>query len=613
MFGGVLPRDQLCSNGKAIFDSYAEASGQIFNYEKSSIFCSGKLSAEQISAMKNIFQLKMVSKYEKYLGLPSMIGRKKTSFFNEVKPKVLSKILNWQHKFFSSGGKEVLIKAVAQGVPAYAMSVFKIPSTLCEDIQKAMAKFWWGNKKEKNGIHWARWERMSHAKHRGGLGFRDISSFNQALVAKQSWRIIQDSESLMARVLKARYFKHEGFLNAKIGTNPSFIWRSILWGRKIILKGTRWRIGSGEEVQVYNSNWLPRPTTFRPISPRTLAADTKVADLIDPEREWKMDLIRQHFVQDDADIIQRIPLPRSSARDELCWHYDKLGRYSVKSGYQIALKEKFQNVPSSSKPKPSQWNAIWKLDLPDKLKIFMWRAAKNLLPTAENLWKRKVIPNPTCQRCNQGVETSFHALVECKAAKKIRQHSSLAAVERPSSHRGSMLDVFLDTSRLLSKKEAELQIAYWWVTWYARNHFLFKRKKLDPLISTAKAEAVVEAFRRYKKPEHQQRESTKAEGAKQWKPPPKNWYKVNVDAAIDNQRQRVGLAVVVRNDNGDIVAAAIKLSTFNGEVSFAEAEAIEWGMQVARSAGITSVIFESDCQVAVDLANNRKGSKTEIF
>ena len=64
-----------------------------------------------------------------------------------------------------------------------------------------------------------------------------------------------------------------------------------------------------------------------------------------------------------------------------------------------------------------------------------------------------------------------------------------------------------------------------------------------------------------------------------------------MDAAIDNQRQRVGLGVVVRNDNGDIVAAAIKLSTFNREVSFAEAEAIEWGMQVAGSAGITSVIF----------------------
>lgn len=63
-----------------------------------------------------------------------MVGRKRTSFFNEVKLKVLNKISNWQHKLFSSGGKEVLIKVVAQVIVAYAMSVIKIPIGLCNDI-----------------------------------------------------------------------------------------------------------------------------------------------------------------------------------------------------------------------------------------------------------------------------------------------------------------------------------------------------------------------------------------------------------------------------------------------------------------------------------------------
>ena len=87
---------------------------------------------------------------------------------------------------------------------------------------------------------------MCQAKSRGGMGFRDVSNFNQALVTKQGWRIIQVSDSLVARVMKARYFKHSSFMEGKTDSYPSFMWRSILWGREVVEKGLRWRIGNGE-------------------------------------------------------------------------------------------------------------------------------------------------------------------------------------------------------------------------------------------------------------------------------------------------------------------------------------------------------------------------------
>ncbi|KAL9419623.1 hypothetical protein AB3S75_037401 [Citrus x aurantiifolia] len=85
-----------------------------------------------------------------------MIGRKRSSFFADIKLKIHNKVSNWQHKFFSVGGKEVLIKAAAQAIPAYAMSVFKIPMSICDDIQRIIAKFWWGSGTDKKAIHWSR-------------------------------------------------------------------------------------------------------------------------------------------------------------------------------------------------------------------------------------------------------------------------------------------------------------------------------------------------------------------------------------------------------------------------------------------------------------------------
>lgn len=103
------------------------------------MFFRGNTPVRQINEIKIIFQLNVVSRHEKNLGLPFMVGRKKVSFFNDIKLTDFSKISNWQSKFFSSGGKEVLIKVIAQAILAYAMSVFRILIGLCADIQREVA------------------------------------------------------------------------------------------------------------------------------------------------------------------------------------------------------------------------------------------------------------------------------------------------------------------------------------------------------------------------------------------------------------------------------------------------------------------------------------------
>ena len=71
----------------------------------------------------------------------------------------------------SSGNKEILIKAVAQEIPTYVMSVFRLPASVCDDLTKMMRRYWWGVENGKRKKAWLSWERMMLPKAMGGMGF----------------------------------------------------------------------------------------------------------------------------------------------------------------------------------------------------------------------------------------------------------------------------------------------------------------------------------------------------------------------------------------------------------------------------------------------------------
>ncbi|KAK9203246.1 hypothetical protein WN943_013500 [Citrus x changshan-huyou] len=86
-----------------------------------------------------------------------------------------------------------------------------------------------------------------------------------------------------------------------------------------------------------------------------------VSELINEKHEWNEELIQQHFLRVDAEQITKIPLPRQPKPNQVVWHYDKKGEYSVKSGYQLALKMKTPDMASCLEEKQNSWNSIWYL------------------------------------------------------------------------------------------------------------------------------------------------------------------------------------------------------------------------------------------------------------
>ena len=86
------------------------------------------------------------------------------------------------------------------------------------------------------------------------MGFCDLYAFNLAMLAKQGWRMLENPTSLMARMYKARYFPNGDTLNASIGSNPSYAWRSIHKSIEIIQQGTRWRVGNGKTIHIWDDS-----------------------------------------------------------------------------------------------------------------------------------------------------------------------------------------------------------------------------------------------------------------------------------------------------------------------------------------------------------------------
>ncbi|KAK3198215.1 hypothetical protein Dsin_021630 [Dipteronia sinensis] len=168
---------------------------------------------------------------------------------------------------------------------------------------------------------------MCRSKEDGGLGFRDVGLFNQAMLAKHECRLLCNLSSLVARVLKAR-------------------------------------IGDGRSISVYKDQLLPRPPSFRIRPVRRLPDQIVVSDLMEKSSRWSEPLLNDCFDEEEAEIILGIPISCSPLRDSWLWHFDMKGSFSVRSTYKIAWNLQSTSEASSSLVSPSWWKKLCLLNLP---------------------------------------------------------------------------------------------------------------------------------------------------------------------------------------------------------------------------------------------------------
>ena len=150
-----------------------------------------------------------------------------------------------------------------------------------------------------------------------------------------------DDESLSAQILKAAYYPDGSLLDATLGPHPSQIWRAILDGRDVLAQGVIRRIGDGETTNIWDHNWIPRPSFKRPITSLVQAPPERVSELIDETTtSWKEELVRAVFTPFDAEEILKIPLCTRRIDDFWAWSETPRGIFTVASAYRMLVSTK---------------------------------------------------------------------------------------------------------------------------------------------------------------------------------------------------------------------------------------------------------------------------------
>ncbi|KAL0003811.1 hypothetical protein SO802_011372 [Lithocarpus litseifolius] len=330
-----------------------------------------------------------------------------------------------------------------------------------------------------------------------------------------------------------------------------------------------------------------------------------VSALIDHDtKHWKADLVKRIFLPFEADTILSIPLSYTLPDDKLIWMGNRRGEFTVRSAYYVALPivESIQEGESScGDPRTQLWKKVWHFNLPSKIRIFAWRACMNALPTMLNLKIRGVCTEAICPTCDQCIENTSHAFLECDTPRSIWSLWS----GRPAfleNRQADIVDVALHVICNGSSQDLETFFVTAWYIWFNRNQIVFESTSLLPSQIWDSALRLAKDFKGALSPVVQLHDCRTTH----WSLPPPGFYKVQVHGASSLDCLSSSIGVIIGDSSGHVTAALSRPLPACYSPEAAEAIALEHGIILAHEMNIPHVLLESDSLSTVQSIHAKK-------
>ena len=155
-----------------------------------------------------------------------------------------------------------LIQSVLTSLPIYYFSFFRVPQTVINKLIKIQQRFLWGGGHDSKKIAWISWETVCLPKDKGGLGIKDINTFNLALLGKWMWNLMHQQGALWVAVLEAKYEGWRGLTEEGSSNLQSMWWRDLKRAihqshhGKILQHEINWKVEAGDKVKFWEDRWI---------------------------------------------------------------------------------------------------------------------------------------------------------------------------------------------------------------------------------------------------------------------------------------------------------------------------------------------------------------------
>ncbi|KAL8093239.1 hypothetical protein AgCh_035216 [Apium graveolens] len=378
------------------------------------------------------------------------------------------------------------------------------------------------------------------------------------------------------------YYPRTHILNASRNGGASFIWSGIFAAKESLKSGFKWTLGNGTDICVKTDPWIRGKEGFLFDPGYDIDNSMKVAYLFKRNSlEWDKDKINSLFNKEDAAAILNMRIPQHNSADKMAWVHSTDGKYTVKTGYRM-WQESYDNQVATGSS--NGWKRIWKLQVPSKVKFFLWRFCRNNIPVRSVLKRKcRMVPLPDLQFDMGEVEDATIWLLEQLA----------------TENNDKLVKVVMTL----------------WAIWFFRNKKVWDNKIVTPDFavnwSLKQLQEWKIAVSKVIDSSERPTTVTRREGTK-WTHLEQGKLKVNVDASIEQGSSCYSIGMILRDHTGGFLEGKTMKFSRMATVIEAEASVIEEALEWIVSKGVTEVLVESDSQLAVQAINGNASFQLEV-